>query len=773
MTIQKTAVFISSRFAEFATLRKLLARKINEVGKMRLHAIELDDNGADDRAPSELCIGLIKHAEVVVLLLGDSYGPLAEGHQLSHTHLEYRAAQDMDSDARVLPYFIQSAAGSAGEERLEAFRQEVLRNHRVAHHPRPENDVDWEALAGVVFNNIVSTLLELSFQEPGQEHDEDGEMAGPVAAIPDAELARLQNLRQQPMSELASMLAPPRIESVQDALSQPRALEAYEQMREARLALEIGERRIAERHLRSAAELRPLDPAAAEWLARVLVSSGRKKSALEAITLADRAARIYARMEQTLRAAGALVLAARASTGHDRARGVAYAKAAVEQAGWYAQTHFELARQLSMDGQSGAALASLERAFYCHPPIIEGVYNDPAFEDNRDAVDQFIQQMHQRVGTVITGVQAAETAMARRLGLAERAARDLSADARLWRRVYACRDAVRRQMRELQNLAASYLSAVAMNASDDAPQAVYQLEASALSLHTQDGLEISFLAAAGANVKKGQEVFRHSGANARASRIWYAPVAMKLMWTTRATSLRGSDTVLTWSPTPEYVTAAEHRTRQSEQRRTLAQAQHQQANLAARKKQVGRKLIAGITAVCAGVAGAYLMRANSAAGVLLTIATAYSAYVCNRLQRQNAALRGSIAQCLQRISVSEGNISEEQRNLDALQRIQNERLTLLQEMVSLFERQALSLVSVSMPFQGLRSARVGDWVVVAMSSVREYAASFGATLHFKDWPHLPLQTGGLSLLRVVQRDGGQITLERAGAYLPGCQPPPA
>lgn len=75
MTIKKTAVFISSRFAEFSQLRQLLADKIREV---ELHAFELDDNGADNRPPSDYCMGLIKQSEVVVLLLGDSYGPLAE-----------------------------------------------------------------------------------------------------------------------------------------------------------------------------------------------------------------------------------------------------------------------------------------------------------------------------------------------------------------------------------------------------------------------------------------------------------------------------------------------------------------------------------------------------------------------------------------------------------------------------------------------------------------------------------------------------------------------
>lgn len=756
MTIQKTAVFISSRFKEFVTLRQLLAAKINAVDGMRLHAIELDDNGAGDRPPSDLCVELIKHSEVVVLLLGDSYGPLAEGHDLSHTHLEYRASQHAESDARVVPFFIRAAGDVTPDAGLDAFRQEVLRNHRAAVHDRPQDEPGWEALAQAIFHNIMGTLLELRFQQPGQAEEEDDESDRPVAGVPDA--------------ELASMLTPPVIDSVQDALYQPRALEAFEQMREAHFALQIGERRHAERHLRSALELRPLDPAAAEWLARVLVSSGKNKSTLEAMTLADLAARIYARTEQVQRAAAAYVLAARASSDHDRQRAIGYARNAVEQAGWYAQTHFELARQLSMDSQAGDALASLERAFNCHPPIIEGVYNDLAFESNRAAVDGLIRDMHQRVGTVISGVQAAEAAMAQRLGLAPRSNRDLSADARLWRRVYACRDAVRRQMRELQNLAASYLSGAAMNAPNGAAAPVYLLDAASLSLHAQDALEIHFLVSSGATVEKGQEVFRYSGANARASRTWVAPVAMKLVWCARAASLHGSDTVLKWSPVAEYMPAAEHRTRMAAEQQALSQGQQQHAGLEAQKSQVKHKLVAGIVAVCACAAGMYAMRKDSVPSVLLGMATLYGVYASNQLRQQYASLRDAIAQCLLRIAANEQQIASEQRNLDGLQRLQDERLALLQEMVGLFERQALSLVSVSMPFQGLRSARVGDWVVIARNTVNDYAASFGVTLQFKDDPGLPAQQNKLSLMRVTQRDATQITLERAEAYLPKRQP---
>ncbi|MRW82982.1 DUF4062 domain-containing protein [Pseudoduganella sp. FT26W] len=753
-------MFISSRFSEFSGLRKLLAHKLREV---ELHVIELDDNGADDRPPPEFCVGLIKHAELVVLILGDSYGPLAEGHELSHTHLEYRASQDADSDARVLPYFVQAVPGMVQDAAQEQFRQEVQRNHRTAEHVRPQEEQAWAELASAIFNDILRTLLELKFQEAGQGDDDLDYASGEEA---NAELQRLQNLRQQPMSELASMLAPLAIDSTVDALSQPRALEAYEQMKEARFALQIGERRIAERHLRCAVDLRPLDPAAAEWLARVLVSGGRRKSALEAVTLADRAARIYAKTEQSLRAAASLVLAARASADYDHALAIDYARAAVEQAGWYAQTHFELARQLSMANQADGALASLDRAFNCHPPIIEGVYNDPAFEKNREAVDGLIRDMHQRVGSVITGVTASETAMAKRLGLAPRNTRDLSADARLWRRVYACRDAVRRQMRELQNLAASYVSSVALNAPNDAASPVYVLEAAALSLHMQDALEISFLVSAGASVEAGKPVFRYRSANSRTSHTWHAPVGMKLVWTARTTSLHASDRVLTWSPLPEYTSAAEYRNLQASAQRALAQAQHRNAHLGIQKTTVGRKLMAGLAAICAGAASAYLLRAQTAPAMLLGMATLYTAYLCNQLRHQHVALRGALSECVRHIANEERQIGEAQRNLDALRRIENDRLELLREMVAMFERQSLSLVSVSMPFQGLRSARTGDWVIVALSSAKNYAKELGLALEVREDANLHAQSGKLSLHRVAHRSNSEIILERTSAYLP-------
>jgi tetratricopeptide (TPR) repeat protein len=763
LTIEKTAVFISSRFAEFAEFRQLLARKINEWEGASLQAIEMNDNGAGTQAPSLHCISLVKRSELMVLLLGDSYGPLAQGHQLSHTHLEYRASQDEDSDARVLPYFIRAEPVNGTDSALEEFCLEVQRNHRTASHPRPDSAGQWEVLAQEVFTNVLRTLWEMRLQEAKEETEDDWELDDPMPGIPDTELFQL---RLRPRSELATMLRPAAADTLQEALRHPRALAAEEQLGEARIALQIGERGIAQRHLREAVNLRPLDPIANEWLARVLLSKGSTRAAQDAVPLAHRAARIYSKTGMDLRSAASLVLAARAASLSDSEMAIAYARAAVEEASWYAQTHYELARQLCLAGDTATALTSVRRAYSCHPPSIDGAQGDFAFAGSRPALDGLIKELHQELNPVAAGIQAAEAELRKRLRHSPATAPELYAGPRLSRRVFACRDSVRRQMQQLQELANEYLYISMLNAAPDAPRHAYLLDAATLGLHAQETIEITSPPAAGATFAQGQQVFQYRGANGRGGRAWLAPVALKVAGVARETALRGNRTILTWTPAVHDVSAVQHQTKLAEEETMLNRAEHDHATHAAQQRSAARML--GLTGVClcAAVAGAILWRSNTMAPWMGGIAALYLAHKANQFRERRSAAAAVIQRCLARIGMHKQSISTEQQHLSALRQEMSRQRTHLLEMIAVFERQALSLLSVAMPFAALRTAREGDWVAVAPATVGNYAASFGATVQIDDDPDLPGQPGKLLLLRVMRREGNLISLDRKSAWFP-------
>lgn len=766
MTIEKTAVFISSRFAEFAEFRQLLAKKIDACAAVDLHAVELNDNGAHTEPPSAFCINWVKRSELVVLLLGDSYGPLADGHELSHTHLEYRASQDEDSNARVLPYFIRTEPATSDDGPLEAFRQEVMRNHRTSMQPRPVTLEQWEALAHLIYEQVLRIALDRRPQAAGEETEEDWHHDHPMAGIPDAEL--FQRQRSRPQS--GTLLHPPSANTVQDALRHPRALAADEQLTEAGIALQIGERGIAERHLREAVNLRPLDPMANEWLARVLLSRGSIKGAADAAALAERAARIYSKTAQSLSAAASLVLAARAASVSDSEQAIAYARASIEEASWYAQTHYELARQLCMAAQLPEALLSVRRAYGCFPLIIEGVFDDPAFANDRPALQGLIGQLHKELDPTAAGVQASATELWQRLHLAPDSAPGLYSGPRLSRRVYSCRDSVRRQMHKLQERISQYLYVSMLNAAADAPRRVYALDAAAISLHASDTVEITSQASVGATFAQGQPVFHYRGANSgRGSHAWLAPVPLKIVWVCKEAAVRGSKHILAWTPVAEHPTASQHLTRLEEQQNLLARAEHEHAAHAAQERRQTIKLGCSIAGFCVAVAGAYLLRDHTVAPWAGGLAALYLANKTNQFQQRRNLMQTAIQRCLNRISEHKQLKAQEEKSLSALrQEVSNQHARLL-EMIAAFERQALSLLSVAMPFAALRTAREGDWVAISLATVEDYAASFGMRLEINNASALPAQPGKLALFRVVRRDRGLIVLDRQSAWFPQLQ----
>ena len=82
-------VFIASRFEEFKEIREKLRKELLDCN---LYAIDLNDNQAMAHPPLNRSLQNVRESDIVVLLIGDTYGEPPKGEKKSYTHLEYEEA---------------------------------------------------------------------------------------------------------------------------------------------------------------------------------------------------------------------------------------------------------------------------------------------------------------------------------------------------------------------------------------------------------------------------------------------------------------------------------------------------------------------------------------------------------------------------------------------------------------------------------------------------------------------------------------------------------
>lgn len=84
-------VFISSLISDFTAERAAARRAVTT---LRFEPIMAEDFGAQPNSPQIACLQGLRAADIVVLVLGESYGAVQPGSGLSATHEEYREARD-------------------------------------------------------------------------------------------------------------------------------------------------------------------------------------------------------------------------------------------------------------------------------------------------------------------------------------------------------------------------------------------------------------------------------------------------------------------------------------------------------------------------------------------------------------------------------------------------------------------------------------------------------------------------------------------------------
>ncbi|HET9933807.1 MAG TPA: DUF4062 domain-containing protein [Polyangiaceae bacterium] len=385
MGTQKAVVFIASRFGEFSELRKALVLEIAATKPMT--PVDLNDGYARHEPPLAECLARVRGADLMVLLVGDSYGPNAPGKSKSFTHLEYDEAARDGSKTRLLVYRFSSSGVREGDRRVP---DEWLRELEEKHTPKRLGVVtDPKARASEITKHLFAALYDLRFDEPSEDEDE-ADLDAAEDAFDDAEIDSLDAIDAEARGETGD---PASELPAGSETRRPAAAASIEQRTEAERATRLGEYGVAIQHLRKALELRPLDGLANFLLARLYVVLNREDRLGEAVNLAERAARIAGDDQLPYRAARSHLLAARALTAMrhfpDAHRAV---DAALEEAPDFAKAHIERARVFCAEEKASQAVAAVREGFRHHSRSLQDALRDPHLEEIRSSLRELLRE---------------------------------------------------------------------------------------------------------------------------------------------------------------------------------------------------------------------------------------------------------------------------------------------------------------------------------------------------------------------------------------------
>jgi len=421
MAINKTAVFLASRFEEFSELRELIKRKVTDWPGKKLSAVDLNDGNVSHRPPLAECLGYVRRSEFMILLLGDTYGALAPRSDKSFTHLEYDEATRDGSNTRVLVFCIGNSYQNrriafSNEIQFASWQKQVEENHTLGFF---DPEASTEEIAQSIFDRLLSALYEMHFGELSVDGDDSADLIDAISndvAIDDSEISSMEE-REAQVRGVSLVDDSAKFSNRLDALIQPLAVATFEHREEAQRAIDIGEYGIAIRHLKRALEYKPLDLMANYWLAQLYLALGNKKSCVEAIELAERAAHVAEHDGGKIRAAGAYMIAARAAhLSNQEGGGLHYASLAAELAPHYSRVHIEMARQYVLLGNKEEALRKVEDAFRLYPRSLREVIADPVFRPIRKSIEKIILKIKEQVFSDLQQILSSEEKLCRLVG---------------------------------------------------------------------------------------------------------------------------------------------------------------------------------------------------------------------------------------------------------------------------------------------------------------------------------------------------------------------
>lgn len=423
--MQQISVFLASRFGEFSEVRAEIGRLLRENRNLNAQVIDLNDGAVASRPPYDECMRRVEQADIMVLLMGRTYGQLVDGRDKSYTHYEYLHA--LERDKRVLPFFIgEGFTGTDGDYALmEPGMQAWARDVR-ARHTYGFETVDAQLTphfqASEVVRKMYSEVLELlgvRWDEPVTTLSTEAQEA---IRAQDTQNALRLTTEQRDRQALG-------LEELDDDHDPgPEAAAAREQREAARQALEIGEFRLALDLMRRSVDRAPMDPESNEQLARLALAMAgsveRSRQGLdEALAKATLAAKIFDARQRRARAAGALLLAAQI---HMRRGESAAALGVLNEALTLrpneVAAYLTRARLFVRQGDTAQAVREVMRAAGFSAGSLQEVFTDPELRTITRQVREAQKQQQKEL------VDAAQAILQMEVRLADLLGQSMSAD---------------------------------------------------------------------------------------------------------------------------------------------------------------------------------------------------------------------------------------------------------------------------------------------------------------------------------------------------------
>jgi hypothetical protein len=389
-------VFLSSRFAEFRPIRQRIKKLLRDDSAITCKVVDLEENYPDHDPPWMISQDAVRSADIMILLVGTSYGTIAPGQKHSYIHLEYEAACTRGSKTAVLPYFFDDAP-HCDHPGVRKLCDEISKRHTYS---QLSLNHDTQEIAFEIVQHVQRKAFSLLSAATGgsdigfgaDEESDYGDLSG--SAEEDRRIETDAHLRLEPK--------PIEKWSNSELLGNPARAAAAEQKRLAAKSLALGEWRRAVWHLDQSRQRDPWDLPTLFWSARLKLISGRRDDSRHALALAVRAARVAEKeiaQLSTIPLSASYILAARAAGQlNDPHSGVEYAQRAVAAGPQYWFTHYELAKQYACQGDGKNAAAALRSTFYLRPTIWLMVKHDATFarcrrecDDERRKIDSQIR----------------------------------------------------------------------------------------------------------------------------------------------------------------------------------------------------------------------------------------------------------------------------------------------------------------------------------------------------------------------------------------------
>ena len=295
MAITKKQVFLSSRFEEFKELRTHVSEQLKKFPQAKLEAVNLDIDRVSHNSPLTESLTGVNDGELYVLFLGDTYGSIQPGNDVSYTHAEYLEASKNESNKKILVFAIGELYKNnklilSDDPHMREFQELVFRNHIVSMHGSLENE---ELLAVDIAHKILAAHYELEFglgdtvDESGDasdlEENDDGLDENDTAEITlNSSIDSKKSLKRYIDANLTN----------QEMIKNPGLVKCMELNRDAIDAVQINDFSIAVTLFKRSLEIKPLNIIANYWLAKIYIHRGNKQKIIEGIEILGKLLRV-------------------------------------------------------------------------------------------------------------------------------------------------------------------------------------------------------------------------------------------------------------------------------------------------------------------------------------------------------------------------------------------------------------------------------------------------------------------------------------------------